>query len=84
MVRQLIIRSFYLNWQPTLQWAFDQEPYFSLWSRLCHQRDAIAVALDHRDDYSVIVIFPYSFKSDGKLEIEAPFVTKKEDKIFSH
>jgi hypothetical protein len=48
------------------------------------KQDAIAVAMDHRDDYSVIVIFSYSFNSDGKLEIEAPFMTKGENKIFSH
>lgn len=47
------------------------------------KQDAIAVALDHRDDYSVVVIFPYSFTSDGQLEIEAPFATRGENKIFS-
>ena len=31
--------------------------------------DAIAVMLDHRDGYSVIFIFPYSFSPDGELQI---------------
>ena len=47
------------------------------------KQDAIAVALDHRDDYSVVVIFPYSFTLDGQLEIEAPFATRGENKIFT-
>ncbi len=47
------------------------------------KQDAIAVALDHRDNYSVVVVFPYSFMPDGQLEIEAPFATKGENKIFN-
>ena len=47
------------------------------------KQDAIAVALDHRDDYSVVVFFPYSFTSGGHLEIESPFATRGENKIFS-
>ncbi len=47
------------------------------------KQDAIAVALDHRDDYSVVVIFPYSFTSGGELAIEDPFAMKGEEKIFA-
>ncbi len=47
------------------------------------ERDAIAVALDHRDDYSGVVIFPYAFTSDGGLLIESPFAIPGESKIFS-
>ncbi|MEJ0037682.1 MAG: hypothetical protein WDO68_16680 [Gammaproteobacteria bacterium] len=43
--------------------------------------DAIAVALDHRDDYSVVVLFPYSI-SNGTPDIGAPFAEKGEHKIF--
>jgi hypothetical protein len=44
--------------------------------------DAIAVALDHRDDYSVVVYFPYSFDAGCELAIEAPFAGAGEGKIF--
>jgi len=43
--------------------------------------DAIAVALEHRDDYSVVVLFPYSI-SNGTLDIGAPFAEKGTRKIF--
>ncbi len=46
------------------------------------KQDAIAVALDHRDSYSVIVIFPYSFASDGKLAVEESFAVKGKGAIF--
>jgi len=47
------------------------------------KQDAIAVALDHRENYSVVVVFPYSFTPDGQLDIETPFAIKGENKIFS-
>ena len=46
------------------------------------KQDAIAVALDHRENYSAIVIFPYSFAPDGQLDIETPFAMKGDSKIF--
>lgn len=46
------------------------------------KQDAIAVALDHRDKYSVSVIFPYSLGSGGRLLIEEPFAVPGEHKIF--
>jgi hypothetical protein len=43
--------------------------------------DAIAVALDHRDDYSVVVLFPYSI-SNRTLNIGAPFAEEGAHEIF--
>jgi hypothetical protein len=47
------------------------------------KQDAIAVALDHRDNYSVVVVFPYTFTAKGELAIETPFATSGEHKIFA-
>ena len=47
------------------------------------KQDAIAIALDHRDNYSVIVIFPYSFTADDQLEIETPIAIQGKNKIFT-
>lgn len=47
------------------------------------KQDAIAVALDHRENYSVVVVFPYSYTSEGELAIEPPFAIKGENKIFA-
>lgn len=44
--------------------------------------DAICVSLDHRDDYSVNVMFPYTLKH-GELSLRPPFATKGDGKIFS-
>jgi len=43
--------------------------------------DAVAVALDHRDDYSVIVFFPYALVN-GRVEFQPPFAVKGADDIF--
>jgi hypothetical protein len=43
--------------------------------------DAICVSLDHRDDYSVNVAFPYTLKH-GELSLEPPFAIKGDGKIF--
>jgi hypothetical protein len=45
------------------------------------ESNAIAVALDHRDHYSVIVIFPYVL-NHGNLAVGAPFAQKGELRIF--
>jgi hypothetical protein len=45
--------------------------------------DAIAVSLNHRDDYSVVVLFPYRI-TDGKLVIGDPFAQQGEADIFPH
>jgi hypothetical protein len=43
--------------------------------------DAIAVALDHKDNYSVLVCFPYRIVS-GQLELGSAFASKGENKVF--
>jgi hypothetical protein len=43
--------------------------------------DAIAVSLNHRDSYSIIVLFPYKIDS-GKLILGAAFAQKGEADIF--
>ena len=44
--------------------------------------DAIAVALDHRDDeYSVVIFFPYRL-SKGELTLDPPFAQAGEGAIF--
>lgn len=45
------------------------------------ESDAIAVALDHRDNYSVVVLFPYSLVS-GQLRIGDPIAEKGKDAVF--
>jgi hypothetical protein len=44
--------------------------------------DAIAVMLDHRDGYSVIFIFPYSFSPDGEIHIGEMFSRDGANDIF--
>jgi len=46
------------------------------------KQDAIAVRLDHRDGYSVIVVFPYTIGPAGNVALEAPYAAKGEQKIF--
>jgi hypothetical protein len=46
------------------------------------KQDAICVALDHRDDLSIHVIFPYSFSTEGELVVEDPVATSGEGEIF--
>ncbi len=43
--------------------------------------DAIAAALDHKDNYSVIVFFPYTL-NDGELEFGESFAQAGESHIF--
>jgi len=47
------------------------------------KQDAIAVRLDHRDGYSVVVVFPYSIDAGGEVTIGAPFAVKGEQRIFA-
>jgi hypothetical protein len=46
------------------------------------QRHAIAMRLDHRGGYSVVVFYPYVLEEDS-LAIERPFSVWGEQKIFS-
>ena len=43
--------------------------------------DAIAISLNHRDNYSVIVLFPYQLAS-GKLTVDTAFAQAGEADIF--
>jgi hypothetical protein len=43
--------------------------------------DAIAVSLNHRDNYSIVVIFPYKI-DNGKLTVGDAFAQKGEADIF--
>jgi len=47
------------------------------------KQDAIAVRLDHREGYSVVVVFPYVIGAAGEVRIEAPYVVKGEQRIFA-
>jgi len=44
--------------------------------------DAIAVALDHRDNYSVTMIYPYVL-SHGNLTVGTPFAQKGRSMVFN-
>jgi hypothetical protein len=46
-----------------------------------NKSDAIAVSLNHRDNYSIVVIFPYKLDS-GKLTVGNAFAQKGEADIF--
>jgi hypothetical protein len=43
--------------------------------------DAVAIALDHEDNYSVVVYFPYKLKS-GKVQFDPVFATAGANDIF--
>jgi hypothetical protein len=46
------------------------------------KQDAIEIRLDHRDGYSVRVIFPYAFSAGGELKLESPFAAPGDKGIF--
>ena len=46
------------------------------------RKDAIAVRLDHRDDYSIVVLFPYTITESGVLSVDEPFATAGSGAIF--
>jgi len=48
------------------------------------KQDAIQIRLDHRDGYSVRVIFPYTLSVSGSLQLEEPFAAPGEKAIFGH
>jgi hypothetical protein len=43
---------------------------------------AVSIRLDHRDEYSVVVTFPYRFLPSGELEIDEPFAVAGDHGIF--
>lgn len=45
-------------------------------------QDAVFVHLNHRDDYSIVVTFPYHFGALGELVIEDPFANQGEHDVF--
>lgn len=47
------------------------------------KQDSILIALDHRDSYSVHLIFPYSFTPEGELVVEEPFTRKGAGTVFA-
>jgi hypothetical protein len=44
--------------------------------------NAVAIRLDHRDDYSIVVTFPYRFSATGELVIDEPFASEGKHGIF--
>lgn len=46
------------------------------------KQTAVEVRLDHRDNYSVRVVFPYDFSSAGELTLGSPFAVPGDRKIF--
>lgn len=47
------------------------------------KQDAIAVRLDHRDRYAVVVYFPYVITASGEPALDAPFATAVDAPIFA-
>jgi hypothetical protein len=47
------------------------------------KQDAISVALDHRNNYSVIVAFPYSRTSNGQVQLDEPFASPGPGDMFA-
>jgi hypothetical protein len=45
-------------------------------------QNAVSIRLDHREDYSVVVTFPYRFSAAGELQIEEPFAAEGAHGIF--
>lgn len=48
------------------------------------KQDAISVALDHRDNYSIVVVFPYTRSSSGEALLEEPFASQGSGEVFGH
>jgi len=46
------------------------------------ESNAMAIAIDHKADYSVVLVFPYVL-SDGKLEWSAPFTEPGAKQMFT-
>lgn len=49
---------------------------------LSRARDAVFVHLNHRDNYSLVLTFPYHFGASGELVIEEPFANDGEYDVF--
>jgi hypothetical protein len=46
------------------------------------KQDAVEVRLDHRDKYSVRVLFPYAVSDAGELTVEGPVTVAGDGQIF--
>jgi hypothetical protein len=46
-------------------------------------QNAVEVRLDHRDHYSVKVVFPYSYSPSGQLDFAPPFAVAGDKMIFA-
>lgn len=46
-------------------------------------KDCVTVRLDHRQQYSLVVTFPFHFTSTGELVIEEPFAAEGTHGIFA-
>ena len=46
-------------------------------------QDAVFVHLNHRDNYSIVVTFPYHFGALGELVIEEPFANDGDYDVFA-
>jgi hypothetical protein len=44
--------------------------------------DAIACKLDHREDYSIVVYYPYTRSESGEVDVAPPFAGAGENDIF--
>lgn len=44
---------------------------------------AVSIRLDHRDDYSLVLAFPYRFSASGELQIDEPFAADGSNGIFT-
>lgn len=47
-----------------------------------NKQDAVALALDHRDGYSVVVVFPYRLSPVDGLVVDDPFAVAGDGAIF--
>jgi hypothetical protein len=47
------------------------------------RQNAVEVRLDHRDHYSVKVVFPYSYSLSGELDFAPPFAVAGDKMIFA-
>jgi hypothetical protein len=48
------------------------------------KQDTVICALDHQDNYSVKVCFPYHFDADDQLVIEEPFAVEGDYSVFGN
>jgi hypothetical protein len=52
--------------------------------RKADKQRAVEVRLDHRDNYSVRVVFPYSYSLSDELIFDPPFAVPGDKMIFGH